>query len=80
MSGFFLRFIYFLDRGVGRERENHQSVVASRVPPTGNLAHNPDVYPDWESNWRPFGSQGGTQSTKSHQPGNNVSFEVPINN
>ena len=24
---------------------------------------------DWELNWRPFGSQASTQSTKPHQPG-----------
>ena len=32
-----------------REGEKHQS-VASRTPPTGDLAHNPDKYPDRESN------------------------------
>ena len=37
-----------------RDEEKHQCVVASRVPPTGNLAHNPGMCPDWESNWRPF--------------------------
>ena len=31
--------------------------------------------PDWESNWRPFGSQAGTQSTEPHQPGHrNLTF------
>ena len=29
----------------------------SRAPPTGDLAHNPGMCPDWESNQRPFGSQ-----------------------
>ena len=37
-------------------------------PPTGDLAHNPGMCPGWESNWRPFGSQAGTQSTEPHQP------------
>ncbi|XP_045058739.2 cyclic AMP-responsive element-binding protein 3-like protein 3 isoform X2 [Desmodus rotundus] len=34
-----------------------------------DLAHNPGTGPDWESNWRPFSSKAGTQSTKPHQPG-----------
>ena len=50
-----------------REGEKHQSVVASHVPPTGDLAHNPGMCLDWESNQRPFGLQAGTQSTGSHQ-------------
>ena len=33
-----------------RKGEKHQCVVASRIPPTGDLAHNPDVCPDWELN------------------------------
>ena len=31
--------------------------------------HNPDMYPDWELNQRPFGSQAGAQYTELHQPG-----------
>ena len=42
---------------------------ASRVPPPGDLAHNPGMCPDWELNRRPFGSQAGAQSTESHHPG-----------
>ena len=44
-------------------------MVASPVPPTGDLAHNPGMCPDWESNLPPFGFQAGTQSTEPHQPG-----------
>ena len=44
-------------------------MVASQVPPTGDLACNPGMCPDWELNQRPFGSQAGTQSTEPHQPG-----------
>ena len=51
-----------------REGEKHQCVVASHTPPTGDLAHNPGMCPDWESNPRSFGSQAGTQSTEPHQP------------
>ena len=37
----FKRFYLFLERG--REGEKHQRVVASCVPPTGDLAHNPGM-------------------------------------
>ena len=42
----------FLERGEGKEkeREKHRCVVASHVPPTGDLAPNPGMCPDWESN------------------------------
>ena len=36
-------------------------MVASRMPPTGDLAHNPGMCPAWESNQRPFDSQAGAQ-------------------
>ena len=56
---YFKDFIYFLREGREGEREGekHQCVVASHVAPTGDLAHNSGMCPDWESNWRPFGSQ-----------------------
>ena len=54
------------------EREKHQCVVASRMPPTGDLACNPAMGPDWESNWQLFGLQAGAQSTEPHQPGKRV--------
>ena len=51
---FFLKilFIYFQRGGREGEREGekHQCVVASRAPPTGNLAHNSGICPDWELN------------------------------
>ena len=65
-------FIYlFLERGREgvREGEKHQCVVASHTPPTGDLACNPGMCPDWESNWQPFGLQAASQSTEPHQPG-----------
>ena len=37
--------------------------------PTTDLACNPGMCPDWESNWWPLGSQAGAQSTEPHQPG-----------
>ena len=61
-------FLYlFLERG--RQGEKHQCVVASRAPPTGDLACNPGMCPDWESNWPPFGSEARAQFTEPHQPG-----------
>ena len=69
----FLRFYLFIfrerEREGEREGEKHQCVVASHLAPTGDLAHNPGMCPDWESNQRCFGSQVGTQSTKPHKPG-----------
>ena len=69
----FKDFIHsLLERGEGkeeREEEKHQYVVASCTPPTEDLAYNPGMYPDWELNQRPFGSQDGTQSTEPYQPG-----------
>ena len=44
-------------------------MVASCVSPTGDLACDPGVCPDWELNHHPFGSQAGTESTEPHQPG-----------
>ena len=62
--------------GMERERdgENHQCVVTSHAPPTGDLAHNPGMCPDWESNRRPFSWQVSTQSTEPHQPGQGKTF------
>ena len=46
----FPSLIYFKREGKERRGEKHQCVVASHAPPTGDLAHNPDKCPDWESN------------------------------
>ena len=37
-----------------REGEKYQCVVASHMPPTGALAHNPGMCPDWELNHDPL--------------------------
>ena len=71
-TSFLKRFYLFIFReGEGRETEGEkqQCVVASQAPPTGDLARNPGMCPDWESNLRTFGLQAGTQSTEPHQPG-----------
>ena len=47
-------------------------MAASHSAPPGDLACNPGMCPDWESNWRQFGLQASTQSTEPHQPGFNL--------
>ena len=68
---FFKDFIYFRQRGREGERtgEKHQCVVAFGVPPNEDLARNPGLCPDWESNQRPSGSQACAPPTEAHQPG-----------
>ena len=53
---FFFKIYLFLERGEGKEKkeEKHQCVVASRAPPTGDLAHNPGMCSDWELNRDPL--------------------------
>ena len=49
--------------------------ATSPNPTTRDLACNPGMCPDWESNQRPFGLQSSTQSTEPHQPGHsNISW------
>ena len=57
-----------------REGEKHQWVrdtliIASGLPPTGDLASNPGMCPDCRLNRQPFGPQAGAQSTEPHQAG-----------
>ena len=52
-----------------REGEKYQCVVASCMPPVGDLACNPGVCPPWESNQWSFGLLAHAQSTELHQPG-----------
>ena len=72
---FFKRFYLFIFRErvseAERKGEKHQCVVVSHIPLTGDLACNPGMCPDWESNLCPFGSQAHAQSTELHQPGPN---------
>ena len=73
----FFRFYLFIfrERG-GREKERERNIevwekhqlAVSCGPPTGDLACNPGMCPDWESNHWPFGSQADTESTEPHQP------------
>ena len=57
--------------------KENQCLVSSHTPPTGNLAYNPGLCPDWELNQRPFGSQASTQSTEPHQPGLDLPVSEP---
>ena len=71
MSYFFIFYLFIFrkrERKGEGEGEKHQCVVASHEPPTGNLAQDPGMCPDWESNWQPFGLQADAQQL-SHQPG-----------
>ena len=70
----FSTFYLFRERGKEGERRKHWCVVASHTSPAGDLACNPGVCPDWESNQRPFGSQAHAQSTELHQPGPHYQF------
>ena len=50
---YFERFYLFIFRETGTvgegEGQKYQCVVASRMPTTGDLAHNPGMCPAWES-------------------------------
>ena len=78
---FNILFIYlFLDREREEEREGekYQCVAAFHTPLAGDLACNPGMCPNWESNLRPFGSQACAQSTELHQPGLLLFFKKKI--
>ena len=80
MSIKIIYLLIFREKGREREREGekYQCVVACHTPPPVDLACNPSMCPDWESNWQPFGSQTGTQSTEPHQPGEGGKFFLTV--
>ena len=78
LSSLFLCDFIYLFCYIEGKGEKHQCVVASHAPPTGDLACNPGMCPDWESNQRPFGSQTGVQSTEPHQPGLSSLYATPF--
>ena len=47
-----------------RQEEKHQCVLAFHMAPTGDLACDPGMCPDWELNQQPLGSKAGIQSTE----------------
>ena len=66
-------FYLFIFREKGREgereEEKHLCVVASHMARTGDLACNPGMCPDWESNQQPLALQAHAPFTELHQPG-----------
>ena len=67
----------FRQRRNGGERGREKSMCGcTLVPPTGDLACNPGMWPDWEPNQRPFGLQADILSTKPHQPGLSIIFNA----
>ena len=64
-------FIYsFLEGKGGRKRGKETSMCGCLLCTLyWDLAHNPGMCPDWESNQWPLASLVGAQSTESHQPG-----------
>ena len=54
---FLKRFYLFLERGEGREKAGRESRVASCTPPAKDLAHNPGMWYDWDSNQQMFAGQ-----------------------
>ena len=64
--------ILFIFRERGREEERERNIhqsVASCTPPTGDLAQNPGMCPDWESNGFPLGLWDNAQPTEPQQSG-----------
>ena len=64
-------FFKFIFRERRRERNisvQESQSVAPQMPPTGDLAHYPDMCSNWELNRWPFNSWACPQSTETHQP------------
>ena len=59
-----------------REGEKHQCVVASHVVLTGDLAHNPGMYPKWELNRWPFGLQPALNPLSYASQGCTIEFLI----
>ena len=88
ISIFLKNFIYLLlERGEGRKKEKGRNInvwemhgsVAPHTPPAGDLACNPGMCPDWESNQQTFSSQASAQSTEPHhQPGHHLSVYMSV--
>ena len=67
-----LRFYLFIERGKGREEERERNInvwlLLSRAP-TEDLARNPGLCPDWESNLRPLALWNNARPTEPHRSG-----------
>ena len=65
----FLKTYFFREKGREGEREGEKhQLVASHMPPTGDLACNPGKCPDWELTPWPFGLWASAQSPDAHWP------------
>ena len=66
--------LFILREGEGREKGSERNInmwgkhrlVASHETPTRDLAHDPGMFPDWESNQRPLRLQDNAQPTEPH--------------
>ena len=52
----FLKILFMFRERKGRET-NINVWLTLHMAPTGDPTRNQGMCPDWESNWRPFGSQ-----------------------
>ena len=69
-SFFYLTNFFWERERKGEERERNINVwLPLACPLLGTWPAAQACALDWESNWQPFGSQAGTQSTELHQPG-----------
>ena len=72
---FFKDFIYLFLEREGREKQRERNInvwekhqlIASHMPPVGDLALNPGVCPDGELNQWPFSLQDDVRPTEPHQ-------------
>ena len=77
---FFLKILFiFRERGRRREREGNISVwLPLACPQMGNLACNPGMCPDWETNQQRFGSQASTNPLSHTRQGSLFYFLIFI--
>ena len=77
---FFLKILFiFRERGRQREREGNISMwLPLACPQMGNLACNPGMCPDWETNQQRFGSQASTNPLSHTRQGSLFYFLIFI--
>ena len=79
---FFKRF-YFIFRQRGREGERegekHQCVVVAHTPPSGDLACNPGLCPDWNPNGDPLVLRPALNPLSNSSQGYNYNFKLQGN-
>ena len=71
-TSFFKRFYLFIFREREREGERERNInmwLPLMRPLLGTWSATQACALDWESHWRPFGSQACTESSELHQPG-----------